>query len=99
MEDHYFSTIAKAKSYRRDLITAERISVWLLLFLDSTPNGWTSGSLDADNFQEQLYESAKIRASVSSKNIGEPLPEKVYTLQCEASLDDKGEIKNFSYNL
>jgi hypothetical protein len=95
-----FSTVAVAKPYCRDLIRAERLTVLILLLIDSTPNGWSSGSLKADGFYEKLYKSSKIRVSIRSSDIlKEKLPEGEIYLSCEASLDAEGEIKNFSYNL
>lgn len=99
VDDHYFSTVAKAKSYCRDLIRAERFYVWLLLFSDSTPNGWSTGGLGVDGFRPQLYESAKIVSAVGRDYIEEQLPEGEYGLTCVASLDNEGAVKNFSYNL
>lgn len=99
VDDHYHSSIAEAKSYCRDLIRAERMTVWLMLLFYSTPNGWHTGGLDTDEFQDQLRESTKIRASVDYREIEEELPEGEYALHCTASLDKDAEIKSFSYNL
>ena len=99
VDDHYHSTIAEAKSYCRDLIRAERREVWLVLFFYSSPSGWTTDTLDTDEFQERLRESTKIRASVGYKEIEEKLPEGEVALHCTASLDKDAKIKNFSYNL
>lgn len=98
-DDHYFSTIAEAKSYCRDLIRKERLEVWLLLVVYSTPSGWTTDSLDTDEFQKKLYQSAKIVTALGREQVEEQLPEEEHVLRCEASLDDKGQVKNFSYNL
>lgn len=98
VDGHYFSTIAKAKSYCRDLIREERFSLWLHLLTHSTPNGWSKSSLQAEDFEKQLYKSTKIETAVDRVYIEEELPEGE-SLRCKASLDDKGEIKNFSYNL
>ena len=99
VDNHVFSTVAEAKSYCRDLIRAERRAVWLLLLLDSTPNGWSTASLDADEFQAQLYRSSIISTSIYETNIAEKVPDEEYRLECIASLDDEGKIKSFSYNL
>jgi hypothetical protein len=97
--DHYFSTVAEAKSYCRDLSRAERSNVWLQLFADSSPNGWTANGVGAEGFRSQLYTSTKIVVGVDRGYIKEQLPEGEYSLLCKAYLDDEGEIKNFSYNL
>lgn len=99
VDDHYFATISEAKSYCRDLIRAERMTVWITLLFYSTPSGWTRGDLDTDEFQNQLRESTKIRAAVGYREIEETLPEGERFLECIASLDKDAEIKNFSYNL
>jgi hypothetical protein len=99
VDTHDFSTVAEAKSYCRDLISAERIIVWLLLVTESKPNGWSIGLLDTDDFFEKLYGSSKIRVSVVKTEIAEELPERENFLECEASLDNKGKVKRFSYNL
>lgn len=99
VDDHYFSTIAEAKSYCRDLIKEERLIVWLLLIADSSPNGWSTARLETGDFFEQLYASSKIRVSINKKYIAEELPEGEYVLRCKASLDNEGEVKSFSYNL
>ena len=99
VEDHNFSTVAEAKPYCRDLIRAERLSVWALLFFNSEPNGWSTGSLDSDDFNEKLLKSSKIRTYIGKGQIEEELPEGEYSLACTASLDEDGQIKNFSYNL
>ncbi len=99
VDDHYFSTVAEAKSYCRDLIRAELLDVWMILVLNSTPSGWSTGSLGGDDFVEKLSESSKIRVSVRRTYIDEKLPEEEYALNCTASLDKAGDIENFSYNL
>lgn len=99
VDDHYFATVAEAKSYCRDLIKEERFWVAFHLFADSTPNGWSTVGLDVDDFRAQLYKSTKIVVGVFRGNIKEQLPEGEYSLVCRAYLDDEGAIKNFSYNL
>jgi hypothetical protein len=100
VDDHYFSTVAEAKSYCRGLIKTEQRDVWLTLLFYTTPNGWGRGGLGTDGFYEQLYKSSKIRVSIDGRQIlEEELPEGEYFLRCKASLDDEGEVKNFSYNL
>lgn len=98
-DDHSFSTLASAKSYCRDLIREERDIIWILLLMDSTPNGWITDSLETDDFFERLYGSSKIRVLITGSRITEKLPENEYYLECIASLDNEGKVKSFSYNL
>lgn len=97
VDKHFFSTISEAKTYCRDLIRAERNTVWGLLVWYAKPNGWSSGGLKTYDFLGQLTQSSKIRLIIH--NIEEELPEGEYSLECIASLDDEGKIKSFSYNL
>ena len=99
VDKHYFSTVSEAKTYCRDLIRAERTSVFLLLSWYARPNGWSSGSLKTDDFFGRLSQSSKIRLLIVDSRIKEELPEEDFFLECIASLDDEGKIKNFSYNL
>lgn len=99
VEDHYFSTVAKAKSYCRDLIRAERFDVWFQLLAYSSPNGWAASGVEAEGFRSQLYASTKIVVGVGRDYIEEQLPEGESSLLCKAYLDDEGQIKSFSYNL
>lgn len=99
VDRHYFSTVAEAKSYCRNLIRAERIDVWGLLIWYAKPNGWASGGLQTNDFLGLLAQSSKIRSIIGGARIEEELPEGEYSLECIASLDDEGRIKSFSYNL
>ena len=99
LEDYSFSTIADAKSYCRDLIRAENRSVWILLLGSSTPNGWSNSKLGADDFYKRLFISSEIRVIIEGYEIAEVLPEQESYLICDASLDEKGNVEKFSYNI
>ena len=99
VDRRYHFTIAEAKSYCRDLIKAEELTVRRLLFIGSSPNGWTTPSLASEDFTEQLYENTKLGVSIDERWIDEKLPEDEYSLECEAEMPRARGIKNFSYNL
>lgn len=94
-----FSSIADAKSYCRNLITAEQFEVWFLLMDKTSPNGWSRGSVGSEEHLEELYKSSKLRHMIWKRQIEEELPERVSYLECKASLDKDGELKSFSYNM
>lgn len=94
-----FSTIVEAKSYCKNLLTAEQLEVWLLLIDKTSPNGWSRASIETDEHLQELYKRSKLRTVILTYQIEENLPEGERFLVCEASLDKEGKIKSFSYNI
>lgn len=98
-EDPTFATIDEAKASCKSLIEMSKSLLSVALRNYTTPSGWGNSATNDDDFLGNVTSNSIIKRAEFSWNIKEKLPDGEGALVCKASLDEDGNISQWSFNL